>query len=168
MSVARFFGGQWLARETVCLGVPPSSSGAQLGCRTRRNDARRAERGGFDPGLGHKNWATSAAKAGCDSTSWPVSCDRVRDLAPGQEKPRIWGSDAGSFKVATPTGLEPATSAVTGRRANQLRHGASWLLREGADATVTHRRSPEQNGLGSREGVAVTSFRQLVSRTSEG
>ena len=27
---------------------------------------------------------------------------------------------------ATPTGLEPATSAVTGRRANQLRHGAFW------------------------------------------
>ena len=27
---------------------------------------------------------------------------------------------------ATPTGLEPATSAVTGRRANQLRHGALW------------------------------------------
>jgi hypothetical protein len=25
---------------------------------------------------------------------------------------------------ATPTGLEPATSAVTGRRANQLRHWA--------------------------------------------
>ena len=30
--------------------------------------------------------------------------------------------------VATPTGLEPATSAVTGRRANQLRYGA-WLNR---------------------------------------
>jgi hypothetical protein len=28
--------------------------------------------------------------------------------------------------LATPTGLEPATSAVTGRRANQLRHGALW------------------------------------------
>ena len=28
--------------------------------------------------------------------------------------------------VATLTGLEPATSAVTGRRANQLRYGASW------------------------------------------
>ena len=27
--------------------------------------------------------------------------------------------------AATPTGLEPATFAVTGRRANQLRHGAS-------------------------------------------
>ena len=29
-------------------------------------------------------------------------------------------------RLATPTGLEPATSAVTGRRANQLRYGASW------------------------------------------
>ena len=28
---------------------------------------------------------------------------------------------------ATPTGLEPAASAVTGRRANQLRYGA-WML----------------------------------------
>jgi hypothetical protein len=26
--------------------------------------------------------------------------------------------------MATPTGLEPATSAVTGRHANQLRYGA--------------------------------------------
>jgi hypothetical protein len=26
--------------------------------------------------------------------------------------------------LATPTGLEPATSAVTGRRANRLRYGA--------------------------------------------
>jgi hypothetical protein len=30
----------------------------------------------------------------------------------------------GRQKSATPTGLEPATSAVTGRRANQLRYGA--------------------------------------------
>ncbi len=30
---------------------------------------------------------------------------------------------------ATPTGLEPATSAVTGRRANQLRYGARRLPR---------------------------------------
>ena len=28
--------------------------------------------------------------------------------------------------LATPTGLEPATSAVTGRRANQLRHRAMF------------------------------------------
>ncbi len=31
--------------------------------------------------------------------------------------------------AATPTGLEPATSAVTGRRANQLRYGAWMVLR---------------------------------------
>ena len=31
---------------------------------------------------------------------------------------------------ATPTGLEPATSAVTGRRANQLRYGALLVLPE--------------------------------------
>src|SRR5690349_21867869 len=35
--------------------------------------------------------------------------------------------------LATPTGLEPATSAVTGRRANQLRYGA---LLGGACRTV--------------------------------
>ena len=29
--------------------------------------------------------------------------------------------------MATPTGLEPAASAVTGRRANQLRYGA-WIV----------------------------------------
>ncbi len=29
---------------------------------------------------------------------------------------------------ATPTGLEPAASAVTGRRANQLRYGALVVL----------------------------------------
>ena len=34
----------------------------------------------------------------------------------------------GPFVWATPTGLEPATSAVTGRRANQLRYGALVVL----------------------------------------
>ena len=34
--------------------------------------------------------------------------------------------------VATPTGLEPATSAVTGRRANQLRYGARCVTPAGA------------------------------------
>jgi hypothetical protein len=32
------------------------------------------------------------------------------------------------LRLATPTGLEPATSAVTGRRANQLRYGANEML----------------------------------------
>ncbi len=31
------------------------------------------------------------------------------------------------LRSATPTGLEPAASAVTGRRANQLRYGA-WMM----------------------------------------
>ena len=44
--------------------------------------------------------------------------------------------------VATLTGLEPATSAVTGRRANQLRHRALLLLR------VTASRTP--NGIRTR------------------
>src|SRR5690348_11293396 len=42
--------------------------------------------------------------------------------------------------MATPTGLEPATSAVTGRRANQLRHGA---LRDG-DSTVRPEARPKR------------------------
>ena len=47
---------------------------------------------------------------------------------------------AGGWPVAhpaTPTGLEPATSAVTGRRANQLRHGANFLTCWLSPARVT-------------------------------
>src|SRR5689334_11777228 len=47
-----------------------------------------------------------------------------------------------SPRLATLTGLEPATSAVTGRRANQLRHRALLLLR------VTASRTP--NGIRTR------------------
>jgi hypothetical protein len=44
--------------------------------------------------------------------------------------------------LATPTGLEPATSAVTGRRANQLRYGAS------TEANLGPSRAP--NGIRTR------------------
>ena len=47
---------------------------------------------------------------------------------------------AGGWPIAhpaTPTGLEPATSAVTGRRANQLRHGANSLACWLSPARVT-------------------------------
>lgn len=37
--------------------------------------------------------------------------------------------ESGASGAATPTGLEPATSAVTGRRANQLRYGALLVVR---------------------------------------
>jgi hypothetical protein len=34
------------------------------------------------------------------------------------------------FGVAGPTGLEPATSGVTGRRSNQLNYSPAWLNAE--------------------------------------
>ena len=37
-------------------------------------------------------------------------------------------SAEGFFRLATLTGLEPATSAVTGRRANQLRYRAKLIF----------------------------------------
>jgi hypothetical protein len=45
--------------------------------------------------------------------------------------------------AATPTGLEPATSAVTGRRANQLRYGAlcgALFCAPASGGTLTHPR----------------------------
>ena len=41
------------------------------------------------------------------------------------------------LRVATPTGLEPAASAVTGRRANQLRYGA-WMVLNFASSKRSH------------------------------
>src|SRR5664280_3069618 len=46
-----------------------------------------------------------------------------RTLVP-TELPGLAEAECDRQKSATPTGLEPATSAVTGRRANQLRYGA--------------------------------------------
>ena len=45
-----------------------------------------------------------------------------------EERPLDTCVSRGLHSLATPTGLEPAASAVTGRRANQLRYGASMLL----------------------------------------
>ena len=52
----------------------------------------------------------------------PLSKGRI-----GQQRSQRSNGDAQTVhqnEMATPTGLEPATSAVTGRRANQLRYGA--------------------------------------------
>jgi hypothetical protein len=55
-------------------------------------------------------------------------CTTVRVGRGGVEPPTFRFSGGRSYRLsylpATPTGLEPATSAVTGRRANQLRYGA--------------------------------------------
>ena len=54
-------------------------------------------------------------------------------------------------RSATPTGLEPATSAVTGRRANQLRHGALTRLPWYPDLRSDHRfRTGTPNGIRTR------------------
>ena len=71
------------------------------------------------------------ARAGIEPATFHFSGERYYRLsylavpvAAYRSEPRaaqiIWPIAA----LATPTGLEPATSAVTGRRANQLRHGA--------------------------------------------
>ena len=55
--------------------------------------------------------------------------------APGQLEMKAYGAERAERlgvpldQRATATGLEPATSAVTGRRANQLRYAALWCAR---------------------------------------
>ncbi len=61
------------------------------------------------------------------------------------------------FLRATPTGLEPATSAVTGRRANQLRYGANDEL------TSSSSRSPPKVIL---RGGSVRTFRSIQPSAS--
>ena len=53
----------------------------------------------------------------------------------GNEEGPVRARDGGG-KVATPTGLEPATSALTGRRANQLRYGATPVFRPRPDSRL--------------------------------
>ena len=61
-------------------------------------------------------------------------------VATDDERPGPCGPGRLCRVRATPTGLEPAASAVTGRRANQLRYGAWWRsgVTTGADGTLTH------------------------------
>ena len=75
-------------------------------------------------------WAEKVARAGFEPATFHFSGERYYQLSylavPGRY---VCGRGAAATRVAThasatPTGLEPATSAVTGRRANQLRYGA--------------------------------------------
>ena len=56
------------------------------------------------------------ARAGIEPATFHFSGERYYHLS--------YLADRSMLASATPTGLEPATSAVTGRRANQLRYGA--------------------------------------------
>ncbi len=79
------------------------------------------------PTLGHES-KSEVARGGVEPPTFRFSVGRsyqLSYLAVRAGKPTL----AACGDLATPTGLEPATSAVTGRRANQLRYGASMVLR---------------------------------------
>ena len=57
---------------------------------------------------------------------------RTRDLTGHGKREAPWTEVQGA-SFATPTGLEPAASAVTGRRANQLRYGALLVLHQAVE-----------------------------------
>ena len=72
------------------------------------------------------------ARAGVEPATFHFSGERCYQLSylASTGRTNTYGPDAKAVTThaitasATPTGLEPATSAVTGRRANQLRYGA--------------------------------------------
>ena len=66
---------------------------------------------------------SNVARAGVEPATFRVSVERSYQLSylATQNRSTSWMK---TDLAATPTGLEPATSAVTGRRANQLRYGA--------------------------------------------
>ena len=66
---------------------------------------------------------SNVARAGVEPATFRVSVERSYQLSYLATQNRST-SRMKTDLAATPTGLEPATSAVTGRRANQLRYGA--------------------------------------------
>lgn len=114
---------------------------------------------GFEPGTS-RLWAWRAAEL-LHPASVPDGA-RTRDpLIKGQ---LLWPTElqghAADMAAATPTGFEPATSAVTGRRSDQLSYGAMYgrdrrraggLLPSGPDpvprAKRPHARIVEMAGL---------------------
>ena len=73
--------------------------------------------------------APSVARVGVEPTTFRFSGGRSYQLSYlAGTAPAEQNRNRASPKMATLTGLEPATSAVTGRRANQLRHRALLFL----------------------------------------
>ncbi len=77
-----------------------------------------------------------------------------------------------NHRLRDPDGLEPATSAVTGRRANQLRHGALWprvrTLR-GARETIAQHIAAAESGqqTASDQERLVTAAHAMVAGAVE-
>src|SRR6476619_3209337 len=84
------------------------------------------------------------ARAGVEPANFHFSGERCYQLS-YLAKIAVTSPGGNVTAFATPTGLEPATSAVTGRRANQLRYGA-------LTAQSALPRAPETIAQGARSG----------------
>ena len=90
-------------------------------CRPARRSRRGSRRG---PGPTSSSNSSGSSSTGMRPSYVAASANRAgSDRMTTESRAR---SCAPAGLVATPTGLEPAASAVTGRRANQLRYGARW------------------------------------------
>ena len=102
----------------------PTHGANHTGARTRYTKSHRRDRP-----RGWSCWWDCVARAGIEPATFHFSGGRSYRLSylASNERPdpapSFDGAEPGR-RLATPTGLEPATSAVTGRRANQLRYGA--------------------------------------------
>ncbi len=119
---------------TILAGAPEYPLEDPLAARLRQPLARR--RGVRPRSRATRSFLQTAvgqAVAGCEPVCrcrWPRCKDYLAPrAAPGEEDGLLNGSPKRLVREATLTGLEPATFAVTGRRANQLRHRALLVLR---------------------------------------
>src|SRR4051794_13255342 len=89
--------------------------------------------------LTRRAWSSSAGSIARLVAMCAPLHTNLHSLWPGDEG-RNWSkplpAGRGFEGDATPTGLEPAASAVTGRRANQLRYGARLLPRPSGHEAV--------------------------------
>ena len=75
------------------------------------------------PSQGRTSWRGEPYRRRSCFPNWQLPGTEVRELRVEAQQSAS-PEDSDEACDATPTGLEPATSAVTGRRANQLRYGA--------------------------------------------
>ena len=108
-------------------GAPPGDALESPWCRCHRREHSASMSG--SQGLDHHAETRGTAyllvaRGGVEPPTFRFSVGRSYQLSYLAGRDDTAGSLRPHHPGATPTGLEPATSAVTGRRANQLRYGA--------------------------------------------